>query len=423
MTKKILTSIFIVLLLAVLGLGIYFFFSRQNSSGQDFGQTVRNFFPFGRNSDKTLNDVGSGAISTTTPENPIDMVEIIPRLREVSSEPTAGATAIDTPGKTTIRFVERATGHVFETSTDSLSLIRISNTTIPKIYSAVWAEGGNAFIAQYLKDDGETIETIHARIEPASQANLNEENVLENLEITFLTPGIKSFAVSPKQNQIFFLSSNPNGASGILAKSNGDGKSEIFSSTFGEWSASWPSTKIIALTSKPSADVPGYLYFLDPKTESFQKIMGGQRGLTALVSPDGGSVLFYENTNVFSLLSILERETSKRIPLSLLTLPEKCVWSALAPLLYCAVPKAIEQGAYPDDWYKGLISFSDDIWRINIETGQQDIVASLKDLSGKDIDATNLILNERETYLLFLNKKDSSLWSLGLREEATPEIF
>lgn len=83
-------------------------------------------------------------------------------------------------------------------------------------------------------------------------------------------------------------------------------------------------------------------------------------------------------------------------------------------IIYCAVPQDIAFGDYPDAWYQGLISFTDDFWRINTKTGETRLLARLNELSDESIDVTNPVLSTNEDYLIFNNKKDLSLWGLKL---------
>ena len=98
------------------------------------------------------------------------------------------------------------------------------------------------------------------------------------------------------------------------------------------------------------------------------------------------------------------------------TLPEKCVWGAGSEVVYCAVPKSINQGEYPDSWYQGEISFSDAIWKIDVASGSTTMISDPTTVpGGEDVDAIKLSLDQNQNYLFFVNKKDSYLWELSLK--------
>ena len=95
------------------------------------------------------------------------------------------------------------------------------------------------------------------------------------------------------------------------------------------------------------------------------------------------------------------------------TLPEKCVFSKTDEnKIYCAVPISMPSAKYPDEWYQGLISFSDNLWQINVNTGIAKII-----FYKSDFDITNLFTDKNENYLFFTNKKDSTLWSLQISND------
>ncbi len=74
-------------------------------------------------------------------------------------------------------------------------------------------------------------------------------------------------------------------------------------------------------------------------------------------------------------------------------------------------PKARDR-AY--SWYQGKVFFSDSIETINTKTLESKTVLDLQSESGGAIDATNLKLSSDENYLLFMNKRDLSLWGLRI---------
>jgi hypothetical protein len=83
-------------------------------------------------------------------------------------------------------------------------------------------------------------------------------------------------------------------------------------------------------------------------------------------------------------------------------------------VLYCGVPQTAPSGSLPDGWYQGVVSFSDDMWMINTQTGVTTLLVSPLKVAGEEIDATKLLLSPDESFLLFVNKKDSAPWSLKL---------
>jgi len=140
--------------------------------------------------------------------------------------------------------------------------------------------------------------------------------------------------------------------------------------------------------------------------------LGDINGLTTLTSPNGKLILYGDSS---LSLNVYHTDTGTSDVLGIKTLPEKCVWSNGGETLYCAVPKAAPGGTYPDSWYQGEISFADQLWRIDALTGNAAILADPSSLAGTDIDGIKLMLDEKDNYLFFVNKKDSFLWELVLK--------
>ena len=83
-------------------------------------------------------------------------------------------------------------------------------------------------------------------------------------------------------------------------------------------------------------------------------------------------------------------------------------------MVLCAVPSSLPSGEYPDDWYQGLVGFSDDIWKIDTATGSVSELFSLKNYTTESIDAVRLFTDPTEAFLFFINKRDGALWALKL---------
>ncbi len=139
--------------------------------------------------------------------------------------------------------------------------------------------------------------------------------------------------------------------------------------------------------------------------------LGDINGLTTLGSPDGKAILYGDSNLSLFIYHLDPRETES---VGVRTLPEKCVWAGES-IIYCAVPTLIAPAQYPDAWYQGEISFSDQIWGINTESGETSLISDpISVPGGESLDAWKLKVDESGRYLFFLNKKDSSFWELEL---------
>jgi len=326
-------------------------------------------------------------------------------LTRLSLSSVSGAT--HARGK--VIYLDRATGNIYEINPDGTERNRVSNTTIPKIFEVDFSSTGNNFLLRYLTIDNsiESVRNFLAGLE--SEDNASTTSSVEGI---FLSTDISSTAISPEENKIFYTYRQEDKTIGVTADFENKNKKQIFSSSFSEWNISWVSKNIITLLTKPSGMAEGFFYSLDAKTGKFTKVLGGIKGFGAIMDKSGKNVLYNEsgqNTIKTRTYNIKSGEVSEFL---FSTLAEKCVFSYDGSYVYCAVPNVIPNAFYPDDWYQGLVSFSDLIWRVNLSDGNTELVAG----ASNDFDTTDLFLSSDEDYLFFINKKDSILWSVGVRD-------
>ncbi|HEY4496190.1 MAG TPA: hypothetical protein VJC04_02425, partial [Candidatus Paceibacterota bacterium] len=309
-----------------------------------------------------------------------------------------------------IRYIERADGNIFETKTDSLAINRISNRTIPKIYEAVWGNNGDTVITRQLKDDNETIDSFVAKLSG------NASSTEKNLGGVYLPQKISALIISPDKNKMFYLYPTSGGSAGILANADGSQKTLVFESPLSQWLADFVDNKTVTLTTKPSVNAVGFAYLLNTTNGSMGKILGDIFGLTTLVSPDKKLILYSESLSNTFRAKIYNLAEASATNFNLQTLPEKCVWSRIeTTVIYCAAPKSVPSCNYPDCWYQGSAVFNDDIWKINVSTGETSRLISPESYINKTIDVINPLLNDDESFLLFMNKTDLTPWVLDIR--------
>lgn len=390
MNTKTITIAIIIFLIFLGGIfAVYFYINNQRVSFEEeeksFFETI---FPFGGAPERE--------IITRPDESIVEIVEtgVAPRLRHVSSFPIAGMfTFLNEEDEEMIRYVEKGTGHIYETKTTALGQEKISNTTIPRIYEAVWVDESSV-ILRYFNEGGD-LESFYAELEDGS------------LDGSFLPKNIENIKVV--NNTIRYLLETNLGSSIVRSNPDGTNRVTLYNSPFSEWSVDWWSSTLAILTTKTSAFAFGDSFFLNTNTVNLTKIFDSIPGLTILPNTKNDDILFSINSDGNILPHVFNTETEEFNEINIETLPEKCVWFE-ENYLYCSVPIEFPSGLYPDDWYKGIVSFSDDIWSIDVEKGTTEVIEYLDD----EIDGVNLMMSPTGEYLLFTNKKDSTLWSLRL---------
>lgn len=420
--KKTVYFISIFLLVIILAFAIYSFFTYDSKQGvKSIGTSLQQFFPF-----------GSGTAPVTTPTTtPIatqptePTIAEIPILRHITFAPIGGAMLINLPkSTTTVRFIDRGTGHIYETAVDSTENTKITNSTIPKIQETVWINENN-LIVRYLGTDNETIQSFVGTVGPVPKKVVSSEDtgIIQPRTFTgsFLPTNIPQIVVSPNKASYFNLSTNTDNTVGLVTSLKTKAKTQIFVSPLKEWLAQWPQDSLIVLTMKASAFENGYAYSINPATGVQKKIIGDKMGLTTLASPTTPlKIALSENLDNGIRFSIFEPKTNKETLVLTQTLPEKCAWETNTSLI-CAVPQNIPSASYPDAWYQGTVSFVDSLVRVNATTGTTTTIADLTKLpGGQEIDAIDPILSDKKDYLLFTNKKDLTLWGIDLKRAQSP---
>ena len=400
----LIVSFLVILILAIIA-GYYFFFLKKAPAGSG-GETGFPSFPSEKlpplqDDDEIPLSSGAGG-------------EVLPRLRQISSVPTAGGTIFSRAGITAIRYLERGTGNVYEAMATSSGKTRITNTTIPKVYEAVWTANPDEVLLRYL-DEAEIIQTFIGKV--SKKAPVQSPNASPSaLAGSYLQNNISELAVSPKKDKIFYLTASGSWARGIIANPDGAKRVEIFSNPLRGWLASWPGLNTVALNTKPSAGEPGHIYFLNTASGALSKVIGGIAGLTTLVRPDTEALIYSASSDNSVSLSAFEMKNRVNRPFNFRTFPEKCLWSGLEKtIVYCGVPASLPAASYPDAWYQGLVSFRDEIWKIDTASGTGEVIVKSADSDNPGFDVTNLALDPKENYLIFINKNDLTLWALRIK--------
>ncbi len=404
--RRILTIIVIV---GLAGFAIWYTVFRNNET-QNQPKGIGSFFPTG--------EQGSIPDGSITIDNPIveggtnNQPEAL--FTQMTTQPIAGytilsedrtiTTATSDPKKPLIetvtdyilRYVARSNGYVYEVKNSDAPL-QITNITIPNIYEAFFIN--KSVIVRFLRSDNKTIASYAIPIPPE-----NNDGSRTQQEGVYLPDNIKSISPNSTINTIVRVIPTQNGST--IQTTTNNTTATVLQSPLREWIVSITDTKNIFLQTRASVNSDGYLYALDQNNQKLKRILGNIKGLTTQVSPSASFVIYAQsNGNTFTT-SILNTKTGATTPLNLSILPEKCVWTSIEDVI-CAGGGDIPFGVYPDSWYAGLVSFSDRIYRINPNTSTYEVLYRGGDTV---FDMTELKVDERRSFVYFINKKDGLLW-------------
>ena len=411
MSKNLIITLSTILVLIIVGLfGVAYFIGRSTS--QSTGEVLRDFLPFGE---------GGGASRSVDVEpfedrddvfgfNDEEGALITPsKLMQLTTFPVAGATSFSNEeGVVILHYVNQASGNIYSINLDSNRRTRLTNSTILGIKKVFWNKDGTSLLVQYL-DENNVVKSFLGEITP------KESEVLAKLDGKFIDDDILAVVVSPQKTKFFYLTEFGVSIIGTKMDFDGSSKQQIFTHPLKEWLVQWLGSGKLSLTTRPSQGSFGYSFLLSESTGRLESVLGELRGLLTNTSPDTNNVLVSDVSGGTLRTRLYKRQNKEFSAFPLTTLPEKCVWSeGNETIIYCAAPEQLPEGEYPDSWYKGLISLTDNLWKIDTFSGAVSFLVSPRDFAGEELDIIDLFLSDDEEYLFFTNKKDGALWVLIL---------
>jgi len=320
-------------------------------------------------------------------------------IKAISQEPVIGP-AIDNK---TVKYYLASNGNVYKSDLDGTDKTRISSAILPNLIKILWSPDRNKVIAVF-EENG--------LLKKYSYDYSTGISTLLNRKIRWLS-------WSPTQNKIAYQYYDSQTEDNNIAIANPDGSqwTNVLQTRMKNLIVEWPASQLISIRTKPSGLAQSVIYTINLIDGDFKKILNETYGFTVLWSPLGNKFLFSETDaqgkNLKLKMADLDKQTTKE--LDIVTLPEKCVWSKDNRTIFCAAPKSIPAHiTLPDDYYKGIISFSDDFWQFNLDTQEKTQILKEENEEALAYDAKELLLSPLEDYLLFVNKKDGLLYSLGL---------
>jgi hypothetical protein len=438
--KKILFIIFGLLLIGVV---LFFVFGGRETitnllnNENQFGTFFDINTPSANNFDQT-------PTSTSTPVINPDEKYVAPILRQISFEPVSGytfyttttteiLTKLDennleiseqvTSTSTVIRFQERATGHIYDVFEFIFAPQLISNITIPRIYETLFTINKDQFVYKTLGSNNEQIISKRGILTFSTSTDETNNSIKTETELNTLDLSniIKNMIYNISSNQLIY-SVEQNNTSTIFT-SNIDRTNEKFIKNlpFNEFILSTINPNEVLITTKASRDTLGYAYILNTSTGSFSKVIGDIRGLLVNISKDKEWVIYSESTQsrpITRLFNTINGSTSQIVIDTLSS--EKCVFAQTDSFkAYCFGALIYTSATYPDDWYKGKVKNIEELYEINLSSGEVFPIFYFDDEENnviRDFDVMNVSITPNDSHLIFQNKHDLTLWTIDLNK-------
>ncbi len=428
--KKTLIIIGGVLLIISIGVLVYvLFFANRAHVVVTQPNTTQAVFPVASNSKTpatiagitggtrpTQNNItGAGAVAGTLPRLvQISKGPVVPSVfsfdQIIASSSTASTTATVTASTTPIitpvvvQYIDRQSGNIYEYNSSTGKQTRTSNKTIPGIRSASWLSDGSLAYVQYVSHTG------------SGSGEVSTYALPKNGSGGFFLPQGLSEVFTRGANSLLAVSS---GANGSIIKKTGKDASNVYTAFQTPLSAiqvmvAGPKNYIVY--TKPSAGIGGYVFLEHGNTGILTPVAGPKKGLVALVNHAGTSVLVsYINSSGDMRTELVSTQTHAIIQLPISTIANKCVWSQDDSDIFCGVPQNPPRELYPDSWYQGTVSFTDQVWEINVTGRYAKFLFNFSKEEGKPLDTIALSVDPKQQVLSFVNKRTGALWAYRLQ--------
>ncbi len=357
-------------------------------------------FPVNKTQQGTQNTNSNTASPTTSISS---VANTAPKFIKISNGPvTPGIVIIDgtsTPLTANIRYVESKSGNMYDYKVKSQSTIRLSNKTIPGVKNVSWLSDGSLAYLQYFSQN-KTLETYAIKANDSSGFSL-PQNIF-NID-------------TYQNNTILMLSSGTNGS--IVTRSRIDGTRPFtaFQTPLSKVFVTFAGTRNYFMYTRAAASINGYAFLVNRRSGAITRIAGPLKGLVAKISPNGKlAIISFVDEYGAMQTNIINITTHTTTSLPVATIADKCTWAPSSTSVYCGIPENPQKSTYPDYWYQGVVSFSDNIWQIDITNHYTKLLLSPSQEGKDSIDVTSLTIDKSGDILSFINKSDGSLWKFQL---------
>jgi len=383
-------SVFIILCtiftLLILGIWAYLFTFGTPKSGSEI------FANFGLGNKEESSPV---IVDTTTVDVSDSTSEGVPQaLKQLTLRPVAGATF--SPNSDAVRYVEQGTGHIYSINLISGAESLISGTTLPGTREALFSKDGAQVAISIF--DGAELKTLVGSV---------GESATQSFTGVSLPQGAQNIFFDTATNTLMYTLEGGAGISGYSYNTKKETGVQLFSIPLRDVKVLWGGESIYVYTT-PTASQTGYLYKISKN--KLQYVAEGGLGLMGFTFKDTSIITESNETEAVSSAITFGEKT----PLPVTIIPEKCVGDKT--FLYCAVPRDFgNMETFPDNWYKGVTSYSDTLWEIDIDNGVATVLSNFELESGRQIDVSKIGISEDNTRLYFINKNDNTLWMFDSR--------
>lgn len=356
------------------------------------------FTNLGLGGDPTPVDPNSSLILEQTAQLNVNAGSLV----QLTTKPVAGHGFITQGSSTTdkLLYAERGVGHIYEIDIGTGVENRISAKTFLAVTDAVFSPDGK-FVVLVSEEGGSTTAVIE---------NLDSDT-------DYKIPSNATNLEFVSDNELRYTVTNQSETTGYSFDLTEVTTDQIFSIPLTDIDIIWRTNETLAIN-KPAPRLRGALFRINGNEMS--RIGESGYSLTAIAPQSTSSDYILTGVNLdrggVIESQVFNESTRELRPLSILAWPEKCVFNiATQNSLWCASSASELSRTSQSDWHKGLITFTDLLWKIDTISGEATLVENLVETSGRYIDVVDISVDREGSFLLFKNKLDDSLWIKKLK--------
>lgn len=396
MFQKILITTGIVLALIVFGIWIYLLiFGTPESTDDlfaDLGFT-------GSNEEVPRGDLPAEPFENNT-RGTIDVSSAA--LAQLSTRPIAGFGITSSTSTADAFYVERGVGHVYQIDLRSGIEKRVLSKTFTSVTEAVFSPNATA-VALVATSEGRRTTTLLA-LDAATSTRTQHDIPVDAANLTFLS-----------DTKLAYTRTSTTGTIGHIYNLLDGTTTTEFTIPLTAVTVLWTETETFVYP-RPAPYLSGALYSVNGTT--LTRVGESGYGLSALAHPTDPAHLITEvNTDEDTLVSAATNAMGALVGIPITAIPEKCTFAATeTTTLWCAAPVTDLPRTYQIDWYKGAIVSDDELWKIDTTTQRATVIVDLRTASGRIVDIIDPAVDATDSYLLFRNKIDNTLWMYRIDE-------
>jgi hypothetical protein len=364
---------------------------------------------------------GTGSATGVTPpqESPTTHTGILQKLH---NGPVTGFSLYSTEDagftEDNISYTESNTGHMFTVNlTRPTAITPLAQNTIVRNKRSIWGTDGKSTVTQYLDDNHETIYTYLYTVAHSTTTATSTTSATPTAQGRPLPTNITAVAISPDEQFLVYLTETEEGSVGHIETIATGSRSEVWRSSLTHLSVYWNTQDTIHIATHPSVHADGMVWALSPQDGTILPIITDQKGVQVL--PSANTLLaysYYDTQASLMVTRMLDTETGTVTQLPLASDVSKCAWGN-RNFLYCAIPQNIHRTSYLKDVAQGFVTAGDVLWRFDITTGGAKQILVPEDESGFKMSMRDFEVSDRETFLVFREDGDDSLWRVLLPED------